>query len=385
MNFFKEIILTLLLVLQGQFQGEIGRTPAPDDGPRLSSHAEAYAAYEQAMAEREFWKALHYAGKAYDLASRADLPDRDQARYAAALGNARAETAGYYQARDLFRECADLLEGMNAANAERAYCLLREGEMTGVLGQAEEGLALINEAVEVAGSGPQSREARRVQAIARFLDIVLAEAGSEEREDYLRSQYEKAAALLPELEELLGEDDKHAAYLRALIGRFLFAEGDFRAALDHLVPAYDVISQYPSMGGYDWILLEEIKTAARWRVASRYDDALYVLHDGCATLPRNGMTTVCIERSWYPPIPAPAMEQGQYGFAELSYDIDADGKPLNVRVLRSWPEDYYGDEAARYLRAWTFRPPVTEDGETVSVTGLTEFFTFDPERVDYEG
>nr|WP_241735831.1 TonB family protein [Aquisalinus flavus] len=377
----KEIVFTIMLVIQGH----LGQPADPATPVSPSEHEEAFAAYENAVHDREFWKALHYAGKAYNRAREADLPAREMARYASAFGNARAETGGLHDARDLFRECAALLAGLKVASAERAYCLLREGELTGIMGETAEGLALIDQAVRVAETGPQSWQARRVAVLARFMDIVIGDDGTEKSEEYQRAQYEKALALLPELEEVLGEGEKHAAYLHALIGRYLYAEGEYSEALDHLVPAYDGIHPHPTMAQFSWMLMQEIKTAAHWRITSRHDDALYVLYDGCATLDRNGMTRVCIERSWYPPIPPDAIAKNQYGFAELSYDIDAQGKPQNVRVLRSWPEDYFGESAAWYLGAWTFKPPVTDEGEVVEVTGLKEFFTFDPERLDDEG
>ncbi|NHK28602.1 hypothetical protein FF098_011850 [Parvularcula flava] len=377
MSFFIQFFLMVMLVIQGH-QGQL---PVTTDMARQPDHEEALADFEQAVEDRLFWKALHYAGKAYNLASEADLPPQEMARYATAFGNAKAETGGFHDARDLFGECAELLAGLKDFTAERAFCILRKGELTGIMGETEEGLALIDQAVRIAEAGPQSREARRVSVLARFMDIVIAYDGTVMDEDHERAQYEKALALLPELEELMGKGEKHPAFLHALIGRYLYAEGEFRQALDHLVPAFDALDPYPSMGGFTWILLEEIKVAAQWRVVSRYDDALYVLHDGCATLDRNGITTVCIERSWYPPIPPEAVERNQFGFAELTYDIDIEGKPHNVRVLRSWPEDYFGETAAWYLGAWTFKPPVTDEGEVVAVTGVNEFFTFNPEKL----
>jgi len=381
MSFFIQIILMIALIIQGH-QGQL---PVSTGAAGLSDHEEALTAFDQAVHDREFWKALQYAGKAYKLAENADLPPGEMARYVSAYANARAETGGLYQAQELYRECVDLLEGQEKFRVQRAYCLLNEGEVTGMMGDTQKGLSLIREAVALVENDTSSPQAGTLAAMARFTEIAVSDEVMGADEDFYRSRYEKSLALLPEMQEALGENDKRTAYLHALVARYLASEGLYREAIDHLVPAYDGLATYPIMKGFAGGLREEIKTAPRWRVASKYDDALYVLHDGCATLLRNGMTKVCIERSWYPPIPAEAIEKNQYGFAELSYDIDEEGKPQNVRVLRSWPEDYYGDEAARYLSAWTFKPPVTDEGDIVAVTGLNEFFTFDPERVDYEG
>lgn len=44
------------------------------------------------------------------------------------------------------------------------------------------------------------------------------------------------------------------------------------------------------------------------------------------------------------------------GWVELSFDITETGKTDNIKVLASYPSDYFEEEAIRALSKWTYKP-----------------------------
>ena len=71
-----------------------------------------------------------------------------------------------------------------------------------------------------------------------------------------------------------------------------------------------------------------------------------------------------------------ATEPGaEEGFVRVVFDIDVDGKPLNVTVLESDPEGFKDATMRRAISRSRFRPRIV-DGELVYAPGLIRNFTF---------
>ena len=63
------------------------------------------------------------------------------------------------------------------------------------------------------------------------------------------------------------------------------------------------------------------------------------------------------------------------GFVRIVFDIDIDGKPLNVNVLESDPPGFKDSSMQRAISRSRFRPRVV-DGELAYASGLIRNFTF---------
>lgn len=74
----------------------------------------------------------------------------------------------------------------------------------------------------------------------------------------------------------------------------------------------------------------------------------------------------------YPP---EARAKGVEGYVIVSYDVDADGRVQNARVVDSSPPGVFDESAVQAVSRWRFRPP-QRDGRVQPVTGLRSRLDF---------
>ena len=71
-----------------------------------------------------------------------------------------------------------------------------------------------------------------------------------------------------------------------------------------------------------------------------------------------------------PRYPARAMKKGAEGFVVLSFTIDPQGRPTDVKVLDAKPRRLFEKEAIRALRKWKYQAKVV-DGKSIAQVGQT--------------
>ncbi|MGF1689478.1 energy transducer TonB [Photobacterium japonica] len=71
-----------------------------------------------------------------------------------------------------------------------------------------------------------------------------------------------------------------------------------------------------------------------------------------------------------PRYPARAMKQGAEGYVVMSFTIDTQGRPTEVKVIESKPRRLFEREAMRALKKWKYQPKVL-DGKAMAQVGQT--------------
>lgn len=99
--------------------------------------------------------------------------------------------------------------------------------------------------------------------------------------------------------------------------------------------------------------------------------ALAVGCSGARTLPLISATGAV-----YPP---DAREAGIEGYVVVGYDVDAEGRVVNARVVEATPPGVFDESALAAVSRWRFEPPAAE---TAPVTGLTSRLEFSIEGGD---
>ncbi|KLV04208.1 energy transducer TonB [Photobacterium aquae] len=71
-----------------------------------------------------------------------------------------------------------------------------------------------------------------------------------------------------------------------------------------------------------------------------------------------------------PKYPARAMKQGAEGYVVMSFTIDSQGRPSDIKVLEAKPRRLFEREAMQALRKWKYQPKVV-DGKAIAQIGQT--------------
>lgn len=71
-----------------------------------------------------------------------------------------------------------------------------------------------------------------------------------------------------------------------------------------------------------------------------------------------------------PRYPARAMKQGAEGYVVMSFTIDTQGRPTDVKVIEAKPRRLFEREATRALKKWKYQPKVL-DGKAIEQIGQT--------------
>lgn len=93
--------------------------------------------------------------------------------------------------------------------------------------------------------------------------------------------------------------------------------------------------------------------------------ALSVGCSGARTLP-----LISAAGAVYPP---DARAEGVEGYVVVGYDVDAEGRVVNARVVDSTPPGVFDESALAAVSRWRFQPP---GAEAAPVTGLTSRLDF---------
>ncbi len=91
---------------------------------------------------------------------------------------------------------------------------------------------------------------------------------------------------------------------------------------------------------------------------------------GCAGGART-LPLVSATGAIYPPA---AREAGLEGYVVVRYDVDAEGRVINARVVDASPRDVFDEAALAAVSRWRFRAPAPEQAPIV---GLRSRLTFE--------
>ncbi|MGF1727344.1 energy transducer TonB [Photobacterium nomapromontoriensis] len=80
-----------------------------------------------------------------------------------------------------------------------------------------------------------------------------------------------------------------------------------------------------------------------------------------------------------PRYPARAMKQGAEGYVVMSFTIDPQGRPVEVKVMEANPRRLFEREAMRALKKWKYQPKVI-DGKAIAQVGQTVRLEFKIQR-----
>lgn len=67
------------------------------------------------------------------------------------------------------------------------------------------------------------------------------------------------------------------------------------------------------------------------------------------------------------------------GFVRLAFDINEQGKAINIKVIESHPKDKYDESAIETLKSWQYDPKVV-DGMVIVQKDLTVQLNFKEEK-----
>ncbi|MGA4607244.1 energy transducer TonB [Pseudoalteromonas maricaloris] len=89
-----------------------------------------------------------------------------------------------------------------------------------------------------------------------------------------------------------------------------------------------------------------------------------VLLMGCASKPLPDRANAALQETANPTYPAYAARNRIEGYVQMSFDISESGKPINIQVLKSVPEQVFDKAAIKALSNWKYAPKV-ENGVAV--------------------
>jgi len=61
-----------------------------------------------------------------------------------------------------------------------------------------------------------------------------------------------------------------------------------------------------------------------------------------------------------PGLPIEAARKQIPGYAKMEFDITADGKPVNINVIESFPKDLYHSVSIKAFKKWRYKPSAAE-------------------------
>ncbi|RCU45287.1 TonB family protein [Corallincola holothuriorum] len=68
-----------------------------------------------------------------------------------------------------------------------------------------------------------------------------------------------------------------------------------------------------------------------------------------------------------PQYPGRNGKPGKPGFAKVILDVNAEGEPINIQIVESWPNARYGKATMRAIKQWKYQPLILDDKAVVSL------------------
>ena len=165
---------------------------------------------------------------------------------------------------------------------------------------------------------------------------------------------------------------------------------DVETDAEGMIQHAKVVGETPDNGGR--MLLEEM---ARWQLETGGAAVETSLMVSASLLPNadGGYDLAAVpeyagprpKRQWEPRRPQRMLDLGHYfgGHVTMEFDVDAKGKPRNIRVVESEPPGAFDSPAVAALKRWRYTV-VKSDGEPVPVAAVRQSIVFDALDKRYE-
>jgi protein TonB len=83
-----------------------------------------------------------------------------------------------------------------------------------------------------------------------------------------------------------------------------------------------------------------------------------VLFVGCSSTPLPERSNAALQETANPTYPIHAARNNIEGYVQMSLDISESGNPVNIKVLKSEPEQIFDKAAVKALSNWKYAPKV---------------------------
>lgn len=83
-----------------------------------------------------------------------------------------------------------------------------------------------------------------------------------------------------------------------------------------------------------------------------------VLFMGCSSTPLPERSNADLQETANPTYPIHAARNRIEGYVQMSFDISESGDPINIKVLKSVPEQIFDKAAVKALSNWKYAPKV---------------------------
>lgn len=95
----------------------------------------------------------------------------------------------------------------------------------------------------------------------------------------------------------------------------------------------------------------------------------FVLFMGCSSTPQPERPHAVLQETANPTYPIHAVRNRIEGYVQMSFDINENGEPVNIHVLKSVPEHIFDKAAIKALSNWKYAPKA-ENGVAVMQKNL---------------
>ncbi|GGD18810.1 hypothetical protein GCM10011342_29410 [Aquisalinus flavus] len=369
-----------------------------DDGSVVA----AYQLYDQAIQTDNPEDAFIYAELAYDRALKEWGQENIQTGYLAAnYAELLVIEKEFSKAIDVYGVCTDVLSGhLPEAAIDLANCHGALGNLNWQEGDDDAARKSFLVVIELIAYAPEDAYMRSLAADAYLLLAVDAVPGTirlraPNKDESYRFERTKDYVLtgLPFIVESYGEVSDEVALAYQLLATYYEFARDWPASQEYYKRAHSIY--------YDRYGSEDERTRNMYGRARyvNYQDAdlewtavkgdeerdeirreqkmRFVEGDDCFEDRIDGIwVRSCVIKAPIPSYPSVAGRKGQFGFAEVRYDIMEDGTVENAYVYTSWPKDAWDDILIEAIEDRKYTPPVTENSEPSAMPGRRSWFLF---------
>ena len=380
MKYWKRMAASLFLVFGVSF-GTLAQEPSPLD---------AYQEYAAAIEAGDLDAAYAASKRAYDLAQAQWGDTRPETGLLASnYAFMSTQKKNYEDALEAYGVCeAVLLKYLPDTIYDASNCQLQAGYLHLLLEQEKKAELAFRRTLETVGEVPAddgdlaltAGEASLALARLYYPDKIKLDNIDDDYSEKLELTREYAEAALDLLKQAHGDEHADVAMAHFFIGLYHEAQKANEAAAFAYEKAYYIRLE---LLGKDNDLTRQafgrmmFNGGSQPSLDSKESKIQYVDGNCVGRKQDDEVITVCTKRKPPPEYPNKASARGRFGYVQIQYDIGTDGKPVNIRVYTSWPDDFFDDAAKKAVRKWRFSEPVNQQGEARVVRDVVAFFRFE--------
>ena len=362
-----------------------------------------YRAYSQAAENGNERDARRLAKEAYELAEEKwGATRKETALLATNYADALTDNERWRPALRVYERCVEILQNIEDALNEDAYCRLGAANASLMRGDDEKAKTLYWSAIELLDENAETdQEAARLVGeaylrLAMISDqrtappaprgtIFSGDTASRIQSQTPERRYdatgrELALQSLKLFKIAFDQDQIIVAQAHRVAGNYAEVEEDFEAAEAHYQAAFDILQ---NLRGPDHP--ETIAMDGRVAFAQRYtrdkpfepEPVRQPSSDKCRVSVRGDLEIeYCPEKRYPPYFPNQAYYKDQQGFSIVRFDITETGETANAKIVHSWPGGIFDERSLEAVARWKYFPPTDQYGNTVSVSGVEVQVTY---------